>query len=318
MWREAQRRPGSSPATAPLERGRPLDGPIRSVVSERFGHDFSRVRIHTDSRAAGEADRRSARAFAIGEDIVFGSGTWDPRSNGGQRLLAHELAHVVQQRRGGSASAPTFLENAADIAANAFVAGGRIDVQGASPIAVLRQPQSPARSPGTSPSPSSPPLRQGSEIVAGLGARKQQLTASGASLHDMATAMLETRNLRADYAYGDSKTLDAANFGIFKQNWLMIRTAHPAFHGLGPTDYHRGAVLNQDLALDIRVLHESQAHYGARWADGHRNGASGLLQPGTSDIQRYREAVASIEHRLGSDPRHLTDDIRFWVYLPPI
>src|SRR5437762_2828315 len=83
-------------------RGEPLAEPESSFMAARFGHDFANVRIHADARAAAQADRLDADAYTVGEDIVFGAGQWDPRSSRGQRLLAHELAHVVQQRRGGS------------------------------------------------------------------------------------------------------------------------------------------------------------------------------------------------------------------------
>ncbi len=77
--------------------GRPLDGRIRPVMEARFGHDFSSVRIHDDTRAAATAASIDASAFTVGSDIVFGSGRFNPSSPEGVHLLAHELAHVVQQ-----------------------------------------------------------------------------------------------------------------------------------------------------------------------------------------------------------------------------
>ncbi len=65
--------------------------------------DFSRVRVHTGGEAAGEADRLGARAFTVGRDVYFGAGQWAPGTPAGDRLLGHELAHVVQQ--GGSPGA---------------------------------------------------------------------------------------------------------------------------------------------------------------------------------------------------------------------
>ncbi|HEV8239265.1 MAG TPA: DUF4157 domain-containing protein [Thermoanaerobaculia bacterium] len=77
--------------------GRPLPTPVRSVFEPRFGHDFGAVRVHTGA-AAGEAARAvGARAFTVGNDVVFGTGEWSPETAGGRRLLAHELTHVVQQ-----------------------------------------------------------------------------------------------------------------------------------------------------------------------------------------------------------------------------
>ena len=65
----------------------------------RFGRDFSGVRVHTDSRAAASARRLNARAYTLGQDVVFDAGQFAPETQEGRRLLAHELAHVVQQTR---------------------------------------------------------------------------------------------------------------------------------------------------------------------------------------------------------------------------
>jgi hypothetical protein len=84
------------------EQGRPLDPMIREFFESRFGHDFSRVRVHADSLAASAARSVCANAFTLGSDVVFGAGRYEPASEAGQHLLAHELAHVVQQ--GGNPS----------------------------------------------------------------------------------------------------------------------------------------------------------------------------------------------------------------------
>ena len=78
--------------------GRPLDTSTRSSMESRFGHDFSGVRIHDDSVAAESARAVNARAYTVGEDIAFASGQYNPNSHSGSHLLAHELAHTIQQR----------------------------------------------------------------------------------------------------------------------------------------------------------------------------------------------------------------------------
>jgi hypothetical protein len=78
--------------------GRPLDQDTRAFFEPRFGHDFRNVRIHADCRAANSAARLNAAAYTVGRDIVFGSGGYAAGSQQGKALLAHELAHVVQQR----------------------------------------------------------------------------------------------------------------------------------------------------------------------------------------------------------------------------
>jgi hypothetical protein len=170
---------------------------------------------------------------------------------------------------------------------------------------------------------------RGSERIRGLGARKQAVLNNGGAVFDLAVAMLETKTMTADYPSGDvypgpdkkSKTGDAANFGIFKQNWFMIRQAYKEFvkEKLGPGDYHRGFVLNTNLGLDIKVLHASQVYWTLdRWFAGHRNGPSGLENPDTADIKRYRDAVYWIRGQINSQASYLADDTRFWVHVEAI
>jgi len=77
--------------------GRPLDRATRSFFEPRFGRDFSDVRVHTDDRAAESARDVDSLAYTVGNSIVFRSGSFDPHSTPGRRLLAHELTHVAQQ-----------------------------------------------------------------------------------------------------------------------------------------------------------------------------------------------------------------------------
>lgn len=81
--------------------GGALDPATRSDMEGRFGHDFSRVRVYADSRAAEAAAAVNAHAFALGHQVVFGAGRYAPGTRDGQRLLAHELTHVLQQGAGG-------------------------------------------------------------------------------------------------------------------------------------------------------------------------------------------------------------------------
>jgi hypothetical protein len=77
--------------------GQPLSENDLAFFEPRFGHDFSQVRVHTDAKAAEAAQAVDARAFTVGKDVVFGAGQYAPGASGGRRLVAHELAHVVQQ-----------------------------------------------------------------------------------------------------------------------------------------------------------------------------------------------------------------------------
>lgn len=88
-----------------LGAGSALDTGVRSRMESAFGHDFSNVRVHSDNAAAAQSSHLNARAFTIGNDVAFGAGEYNPGSLIGDALLAHELAHVVQQG-GASQSQP--------------------------------------------------------------------------------------------------------------------------------------------------------------------------------------------------------------------
>lgn len=117
-----------------LEGGHSLDSGVKQNMESAFGHDFSHVRVHTDGKAADASAQMNARAFTIGNRIAFASGEYQPGSLLGDALIAHELAHVVQQ---GGASAAVLskseesnsegpvdaLEQDADSAAVRVVAG---------------------------------------------------------------------------------------------------------------------------------------------------------------------------------------------------
>lgn len=77
--------------------GQPLEASAQARLEGRFGHDFSRVRVHTGSLASESARQVNALAYTVGQHIVFGSGQYAPGTDSGTRLLAHELSHVVQQ-----------------------------------------------------------------------------------------------------------------------------------------------------------------------------------------------------------------------------
>jgi len=79
-----------------------LSSPLRNRMENKMGVDLAGVRVHNSAAAGKAADELNARAFTVGEDVFFGRGQYDPVSTSGQRLIAHETAHTVQQR-GGSA-----------------------------------------------------------------------------------------------------------------------------------------------------------------------------------------------------------------------
>lgn len=93
-------------AGLPDSGGQPLAESLRELFEPRFGQEFGAVRVHADKDAARLAAGFNARAFTFGNDIYFGDGQYRPATPSGQRLIAHELAHVWQQQRG----APTYVQ----------------------------------------------------------------------------------------------------------------------------------------------------------------------------------------------------------------
>jgi hypothetical protein len=133
---------GAAPAFMPAvlgSPGRPLGPSERRFFEPRFERDFGDVRVHDDPEAARSAQSAGALAYTVGRDIVFGPGQYRPGSADGKKLLAHELAHVVQQRGHGatatrSAGEPS-LEGEANRASLSTVEGRRSDIRHAAPAA---------------------------------------------------------------------------------------------------------------------------------------------------------------------------------------
>src|SRR5215472_8806157 len=133
----------SSPVRQVVESGggSPMDSATRSYLEGRMGADFSDVRIHTGSMADHSARSINAQAYTVGTNVVFRSGAYQPDTEAGRHVLAHELAHVVQQKSGPVAGTPAPggisishpsdpFEQAAERAASQAVSGGE-----ASPVA---------------------------------------------------------------------------------------------------------------------------------------------------------------------------------------
>lgn len=116
-----------------LQGGAPLPPSTRMRMEASFGQSFADVRVHTGGAAAEATNRHRAEALTVGRDVAFAPGRFTPQTPGGDHLIAHELAHVVQQRAGGGAvaqpkslvsNASDSAEIAADAAANQVAVGG--------------------------------------------------------------------------------------------------------------------------------------------------------------------------------------------------
>jgi hypothetical protein len=127
--------------SAESSQGERLDIRTRAALEPGFGHDFSNVRVHADHDADQLSSHFGARAFTNTNDVFFRSGEYSPETIEGQHLLAHELAHVVQQARFGGpndrglSDSHETSEVEADVAADAVLAGGSATVQ--SPSAAI-------------------------------------------------------------------------------------------------------------------------------------------------------------------------------------
>jgi hypothetical protein len=112
--------------------GQPLDRDTRTFMESRFAHDFSRVRVHTDAKAAESARAVNAMAYTVGPNVVFGAGHYTPETGTGKRLLMHELVHTVQQRHANSAPsiqmghATDAYEREADNAVSNIISQGQL------------------------------------------------------------------------------------------------------------------------------------------------------------------------------------------------
>ena len=119
--------------------GQPLS-PAANFMSWRLGHDFSQVRVHATSRASESAQAIGAKAYTVGQDIVFGADRLDPQSQKGRRLIAHELVHTIQQSRGGpapEADSEASHEQSADRVANVIAGGGAVEtIPGATAVGI--------------------------------------------------------------------------------------------------------------------------------------------------------------------------------------
>ena len=122
--------------------GRPLDPATRKEMETKFGVDFKDVRVHYSPEASASAELLGAKAWTSGRHVAFGDGMFSPGTRKGKTLLAHELAHVVQQRRGGTApdtfrtSSPA--ERDAARAASQVTSAGPVTVGAATGMGVAR------------------------------------------------------------------------------------------------------------------------------------------------------------------------------------
>ncbi|MFI9155500.1 DUF4157 domain-containing protein [Streptomyces sp. NPDC053367] len=140
--RTSSRHPPGPVRHPPPGPGSPLTPSLRAGMEAHLGADLSQVRVHTSRSAAESARALHARAYTVGQHITFAAGEYRPSDAAGQRLLVHELAHTVQQSRGGSAPAGSErIEREAAASARRWSAGGGgAPVTEGSAVGVAREP----------------------------------------------------------------------------------------------------------------------------------------------------------------------------------
>jgi Domain of unknown function (DUF4157) len=150
--------------------GQALPAADLSFFQSRFGFDFSRVRVHSDRAAAESASSVNALAYTAGSDIAFAAGQYQPGTETGSRLLAHELAHVVQQSGAGPFVAPlrmgetgSLFEHEADRAAATVSSNGFGSIVASSPDQVIQRDSA---KDSTTPPPPSPCGNDGRQLTA--------------------------------------------------------------------------------------------------------------------------------------------------------
>lgn len=211
-------------------RGRALPPTVRAFMEHGFGTDFGAVRVHADRQAAQSAEQLNAVAYTVGQDVFFNHGQYQPNTQGGRRLLAHELAHVVQQRGGMSSATPSREisepgdpeERVADRVADAIVAGQP-----------PRDLASWSLKAGPRPSSATPTLRiQRVVNDAKVGCRTTGIPSLGISGPD-AVAQLAAVNTEAILMAGSA------------QSSLFVERL------VGPSDPNFATILQEELGLDI-------------------------------------------------------------------
>lgn len=157
------------------ETGQPLDAQTQVRMGAQFGQDFSQVQVHTGTRAAESAQAVNALAYTVGRHIVFGADQYAPGQATGQRLLAHELSHVVQQA--GANPAPGSL-NGLKVGDNSLSEvearraetlsshpdGASVQLSPSGGLRLMRQPKTPQQSPTNSPAPIMPPVESFQQV----------------------------------------------------------------------------------------------------------------------------------------------------------
>ncbi len=271
--------------------GEPLAPVVRAPLEARFGHDFSTVRIHSDAEAGSAAAELRADAYTVGQDIVFGDGAFAPVTSEGERLLAHELTHVVQQssspdllgerqsinaRESGArvSSRTDPAERAADAAADRVVAGEPVaaDLLGASTdslsggAAVVQRWPWDDDSSNSAPAPAPAPASDSGSSSSG-----------GGSIWDSVTSFAST-------AVSDVKSAAGAVYDNYEKSTDFASLNKELGQGVDWVEKQSAAGTQAmvDSTAGIPVL--SQLAQGAAWVENASTDVTGGVVKGAGDL----------------------------------
>jgi hypothetical protein len=235
-----------------LGAGRALESQVRAFFEPRFAQDFSDVRIHADARAAESARAVNAAAYTVGRNVVFAAGQYRPNVVEGRRLLAHELAHVLQQSAAPADRATAGLS--APTAASAGLAVQRQPVSG-NKEEEKRLEQASARGRQRAAGSSTEAMLSGAEIVYRLLRLRFPAFADSVTGVGLGEALFSVKiephrpGGRLDRDEGFSITVDRRFLGKplhLQEQWLMMALQQlPALSGPGPGNYQNA--LRQSL-----------------------------------------------------------------------
>ncbi len=225
-------------------RGHPLDRETRRFMEARFGRDFGGVRVQTGAAEAEAAEALRTRAFTMGDRIVFQEGQYNPHTTAGRRLLAHELAHVVQQQGRDSGdparwrvgAADDLLEHEAELVADRVMSGGALPPITPDPGGIIRRVVRPDISTAAMPNlvlgPSVQTPRAPSPI-AGHGNDADFTCGTHDAAGNITTACI-TRDAQVRVNGGATDTLAGWTFGIIQVQWIETNWGH--YKGQAKTD----------------------------------------------------------------------------------
>ena len=278
--------------------GRPLDVETRAFFESRFGRNFGDVRVHADARAAELARAVNADAYTVGRDVVIGAGARD--ALGERRLMAHELAHVVQQT-GANATAPAELkvvddsraEREAERLGDAAIRGAKVEpVKGAPKLGLQRQrasddPTVKVVGHGASEDAVTAATQRVLDVLGGLGAPKDTaLKAASIELHiipsgQKLTDLPEFASLKGQKTFdgrnyddlrgvGGTKTGSTIRYAVAEEQLVSIR-GKPSGYSRGFVAAHESGHIVQQFGLtadqqkDLQLAFDARTKAGGPW-----------------------------------------------------